>query len=103
MFSKGWFTDMETITYDIGHNSPKITPEDSANMLLRCLLEVWRKQWSTSWQTIEKRIKGYREVSMVEYIFQDILRPKNLPGDHVLWEFLENTQFTEVIRNVLVR
>ena len=45
----------------------------------------------------------YRQVAMVEYIFQDVLRPENLPGDHILWEVLEDTQFTKVIRNVLVR
>ena len=44
----------------------------------------------------------YRQVGMAEYIFQDILRPEHLPGDHILWEVLEDTQFTKVIRNDLV-
>lgn len=40
---------------------------------------------------------------MIEYICQDLLRPEYLPGDHILWEVLEDTQITRVIRNVLVR
>lgn len=44
----------------------------------------------------------YRHVGMTEYIFQDIRRPEHLPGDHILWEVLEDTQFTKVIRHDLV-
>lgn len=82
-FNKGQVTDTEiTITHHIRCSSLKLNLEDSVDMLLRRLLKIWRKQQSTLWQTTEERTKRYRHVGA--YVFQDIRRPGNLPGDHIL-------------------
>lgn len=54
-FSKDQLTDMRIIIQNIGFNSLKIILEESANRLLRWLLEIWREQWCTPWQTIGKK------------------------------------------------
>lgn len=81
-----------------------MTREDSANMLLRQLLAIWRKQWSTVVSIVDhrKKVQKYREVGMVEYIPR-YTKARTPMSDHILWEVLGDTQFTKVIRNVLGR